>query len=212
MHVLLSMLVAGYLLHAVAGDEAPTTYSKTGCVCLGNCDRTIDSPFTPWCYTSDHGITVMPDNGQQFCGRYSLARQAFWDECSINVTTGGGGDTGSLHLSTFQDMWSYMTIAATAATAAGYCIMGCIASVVTSPRRTLWWLPISAATLGGCHGFLIGSIFAAIVSFMYLSMPYAINVNVAVSLGMGVAVMLTYGGLGRYSRKAAAPHASEYEE
>jgi hypothetical protein len=210
MGVLQAAALVCALLLPLTFAQTPLQYSITGCLCIGTCERTIDSPFRPWCYTSQRGIVITIEDAATYCGRYSLARQAFWDECMINTTTIEVSDT--IYLGTFDRMWSYITIAATAATAASYCIMGCAAAIATSPRRTLWWLPCASVIFGGCHGFIVGAGFAAIVSFMYLSLPYEISVSVAVSLGIGVAALLTYGGLGRYRPLIKAPHASEYDE
>ncbi len=126
-----------------------------------------------------------------------------------------------VQLINFRGMWGYMTTSTVASLALLYGAMGCAASLRTSPRSTLAWLPGLAALLGACQGLAVGSVFAMLVSFVYLSIPYAIDVRVAVSLGLGLAVVLAYAALGRHHNatgiKARAgevgngpPHAADY--
>ena len=76
-------------------------------------------------------------------------------------------------------------------------------------------MPGVAALVGSCHGLVVGSVLAALISLLYLSVPYAIDLRLAVAMGVGVAALLAFGALGRHSRKAGegadALHASELE-
>ena len=80
----------------------------------------------------------------------------------------------------------------------------------------LWLLlPGLSALVGSCHGLLVGAVGAALVSLLYLSIPYAISLNVAIAMGVSVAALLGFGALGRHSRKTGVGdeplHASELE-
>ena len=196
------VLGATLLSHQISPALA-TDYTTDGCPCYGDCARTIDGFFTPWCYTSP---TDPPSDGT-YCGKFSSTRRAYWAECIVNVT----GVSEHYFLTTFNDMTTVMLVSSTALCGALYCIAGCIASLLTSPQRTVLWLPLASMMLGACQGFFIGAPFAVILSFLYLSIPYAIDFQVAVSLGLAVAVMVVYLGMGRHHKPFEAPHASEYE-
>jgi hypothetical protein len=183
----LILLLLGVVFTRVADANAVT--SNTGCECYGACSRSIDSLTQPWCYTS----IIDPPSTTVGCGKYSFVRHAWWDECTVNVTD----VTPRIVLETFDGMWMVITVSATGSMMIFYFLVGCVASYLTSFRRTVLWLPVTAACLGGCEGFLAGAVFAALVAFMYLSIPYAIDLSVSISLGVGLAVILTYASLGR---------------
>jgi hypothetical protein len=300
------LALAAVLLHVFLSplpgvDAAAAGMTSSGCPCVGLCERTVDSPFRPWCYTSNAGaaaprtvdpnnpnnpgstsssfptsgsstssssttssssstsssttsstgstsgsstsgsttsgsssgqtITVTPinpDTGLPYCGRFSVSRLRYWDECTLVNTT---GSTPVITLTTFESMWTYMTISTVGFTVLVYGTLGCAAAALTSARRStaFLWLPAAAACVGGCQAFVVGAIFASIVSFMYLSMPYAIDDRVAVSMGLGLGLILVYASLGRgqagpkvrggggdttgaRGALAGPPHASEYLE
>ena len=177
-----------------------------GCPCLSDCARTIDGFLTAWCYTTLADPPAL-DTGESYCGKWSSSRRAYWSECIVNVT----GANEHYFLTTFQDMATVMAVSSTAICATLYCLAGCIASFLTSPQKTVYWLPLASAFLGGCQGFFIGAPFAVILSFLYLSIPYAIDFEVTVSLGIAVAVLVVYLGMGRHHKPHEAPHASEFE-
>lgn len=204
----------------------------SGCKCMGSCERTVDSPFRPWCYTSDRGIPApITDSSSSssstrtnttlvYCGRYSVSRQAYWDECIIVNSTGTIDQV--VQLQTFEEMWSYMTISVVGSMALMYTCIGCVSLCWVTPGSGLAvLLPLSAGLFGACQGFFIGAMFAAIVAFIYLSIPYAIDARVAISLGIGLSILLAYTSLGRHytgsfrSKRGSASsggalHASEY--
>ena len=63
-----------------------TTYglSVGGCDCYSKCGTSFDS-LIPWCLTSESGVER--DDVIEPCGRYSQRRSAYWDECTVNVTS-----------------------------------------------------------------------------------------------------------------------------
>jgi hypothetical protein len=71
---------------------------------------------------------------------------------------------------------------------------------------------VTTAAIGGCHTLFVSAIFATIVAFLYLSIPFAIELTVAVSLGIGLSVLLLYISLGRQFVKLRPPHPSEFAE
>ena len=179
--------------------------TTSGCPCVTPCSRTLDSLAQQWCQTS---ISPVPE-AYPGCGlAFSPRLEAFWDYCQLNVTTTQTAGA----LTTFYDIWSVMTIATVAMTSGVYAVAGCVATLLTSPQRTFYWLPCVSATVGACHGTFVGGITAAIVAFLYLSIPYALDVSVAISFGVAVAVFVTYGALGRQRPPAVAMHASEYDD
>lgn len=133
-------------------------------------------------------------------------RRAWWEECTVNVTS----IAPHVYLTSFESLWATITVSATATCAVTYLIAGIIASCLTSPRKTFYWLPLVATLLGGLHGFIAGATFAAITSFMYMSLPYAVDNTVAISLGVGLAVVLTYAALGRQYNVVTPSISSDY--
>jgi hypothetical protein len=203
------------LLRAAAAAAAAYTTAAAaagartldGCPCVGECARTIDGFLTPWCYTSPSPPEPPP---QAYCGKYSSTRRAYWAECAANVT-GSGGFVASHPVTTFSELAGVMATSAVALCAALMGAAGVVAAALTSPRRALPWLPCAALALGGCQGVCVGGPIAAILAFLYLSIPYAIDYEVAVGLGVVVGLLAVYASLGRHARAHAAPHACEYE-
>jgi hypothetical protein len=182
--------------------QEPVQYSLSGCLCIGPCQRTADQFLTAWCLTSQEN----PPQGGTVCGRYSLSRQAYWDDCISNTTSDGT----LRYLDNFNDMWWHIAVTTTGVTGGSFLLCGIVASVLTSPRRTLFWLPAAATGLGVLYGFTGGAVFAVIIAFYYLVLPYAIDVSVAISLGFAFGLMLVYSSLGRQYKAYTAPHASEF--
>ena len=177
--------------------------TTSGCPCVTPCTRTIDSLAQPWCQTSASPVAASALG----CGpSYSPTLQAYWDYCQLNITS----TPSDVVLTTFPEMWSAMTISTVAAMSGVYAVAGCTATMLTSPQRTIYWLPCFSAMIGAFHGIFVGGISAMILAFLYLSIPYALDSSVAVSLGLAVAVFVTYSALGRHRRPALAMHASEY--
>jgi len=190
---------------ALAGDS----YTLHGCLCYGACERTIDSPFVPWCATTASVDEGAAGNVTAACAfaTYSPSRHAYWEACVQNVT--GVAAAATAPLTTFEAMWTTMTGAAVAGTALAYALMGCAASLLTSPRRTLWWLPEAAALFGAAQGLVVGGAFSAVLAFLYLSFPTAIDRSVALALGVAMALLLAYGALGRTFSKPPPAHGSD---
>ena len=190
--------------------------SLHGCACSAACARTVDSPLKPWCPTSG--------NVSATCGLgFSVAYNTLWDWCSVDTNATGAGGAAP-QLETFREMWSVMTASAVTALAGVYLVAGCAAAALATgwppapdgEALLLWlWLPGLAALLGSCHAMLVGAVLAALLSLLYLSVPYAIDVRVAVAMGVGIAALLAFGALGRHARKSEggepALHASELE-
>lgn len=198
------LLLAAVALWLLPRAEAAGEATARGCTCYNDCERTLDSLTQPWCDTTP----VSPPAGYPTCGKYSPSRDVWWDECTVNVTSSGQ----QVYLTTFDQIWTTITVSATATCASAYLVAGCAASLLTSPKRTIAWLPVTSALLGGCHGFLVGAMFGVVAAFMYLALPYAIDWAVAILLGVGLALLVTYSALGRSFRPFATPHAAEFCE
>ena len=63
-----------------------------------------------------------------------------------------------------------------------------------------------------CQALFVAAVFAACIAFLYLSMPYALELPVAVALGVACALMLLYASLGRQYARARPLHPSEFTE
>jgi len=215
------------LLHISSIESYSFGIGVSGCDCIGSCERTVDSPFRPWCYTSERGLPAPSTSNlinitEIYCGRYSVSRLAYWDECIIINTTGTSNQV--VQLQTFEEMWSYMTISIIGSMTFIYSFSSCLTLWYITPGSAIAiFLPLSVGLLGACQGFFIGAMFAAIVAFIYLSIPYAIDARVAISMGIGLSVLLSYTSLGRQyiggglrtkrgnnSITGGPPHASEY--
>ena len=176
---------------------AADSYTTYGCLCIGACERTIDSPFIPWCITSrTFNSTTGP------CGSvYSTSRAAYWQPCTVNVTgeSTGGSSTIVFPLTTFSSMFIYIASPAALGVAAAYGLVGLAAALrgSTTPLKTALWLPAAAAAIGGLHGIAVGAPVAALLSLLYLSLPYAIDASVAVALGLSVAALVVFAALSR---------------
>ena len=202
---LLLLLIS--LLGALVASQ-PISYAVDGCPCMGRCSRTVDNPYYAWCITSPEPIDNTPNNTLLYCGQYDDSRRAYTDACIVNTTGAATANT----ISDFNGLWTTMTISTTLACAAAYGIAGCIASALISAKKTMWWLPAAAVGLGACQGFCIGAVFAVIASFLFLSIPYAMEWSTVVALGIGLAVLIVYGALGRHYDKIVVPHVSEYAD
>jgi hypothetical protein len=197
-----STMLLGASVAALMAAPASADVTTDGCECLGECKRTLDGFLVAWCYTS----VVDPPPGN-YCGKFSASRNAYWAECVVNVTSTNSGH----YLTTFNEMVQVMAVSTTALCGILFGVAGCIASVLTSPRKTALWLPVVSAALGAFQGFFVGAPFAVFVAFLYLSIPYAIDFAVALNLGVAVALLVVYMGLGRHHRPFDAPHPAELE-
>jgi hypothetical protein len=154
-------LVLVIVLTSAAGQAGTTS---TGCICFGPCARTIDTLTDPWCTTSESPV----NSDTPRCGDslYSISRHAWWDYCTVNVTSSSPDES----LTTLTSAWTVMTTSTTAALAAVYLVAGCTASVLTSPQRTIYWLPCAAALIGALHGCIVGGISSLFIAFIFFSM------------------------------------------
>lgn len=227
------------LLAGARCARALASTSESGCPCISTCSRTIDSPFVKMCTTSE-GPTANPALNRT-CGSYSSIRNAYWEACNItsaacNITSAACADSTSsalprVPLTTFADMWKYICVSAGGGVAAVYALVGLALLLLLA--RTAWDLPSSApmrgelvahlvrsplywlafVLVGGLHGFLPGASLAAILSYMYLSMPYAIDSSVAIILGLMVAAVALFFALNRLGGGLRTNrHASAYDE
>ena len=72
--------------------------------------------------------------------------------------------------------------------AAVYGAAGALAARGSStPLKVILWAPAAGAVLGALHGLVVGAPFAALLAFFYMALPYAIDVSVAISLGLALA-------------------------
>lgn len=193
---------------STSGSGSSTTAnfgtSTLGCQCVEECGRTIDKWDEAWCPTSE----VNPPANYTGCGYWSPQLDLFWDTC-VPVINGTSGD--SVLLKTFPAMWTSITVSAVGTAASCFFLMGLVASGCISPGKTLVWLPFITALIGSCHALFVSAIFATILSFLYLSMPYAIDLSDGISFGVVLALLLVYASLGRQHAKMRPPHPSEFE-
>jgi hypothetical protein len=192
-------------LRSVLGQVGTT---QSGCICVGPCSRTITTLTAPWCTTSLSPVSADEIFNDCVTSRYSPQLRAWWDYCQVNVTS----EAPEQSLETLTSSWAVMTASTTAALASVYLVAGCTATVLTTPQSTMLWLPCAAALIGACHGALIGGISSLFISLIFFSMPYAINVQVGVSIGLAIAIFLAYAALGRHREPPRALHASVYED
>ena len=188
-YLLLLGLLAG-------GSEAVDSYSLSGCLCLGECARTIDSPFKPWCVTS-RGYN---GSATDACGStYSSARSAYWAYCTVNITNAAAAGVSRIFfpLTTFSSIFLYISVPAAAGVSAAYCFAGLVAAFrgSTAPLKTALWLPAAAAAAGALHGIVVGAPTAALIALLYLSLPYAIDAPVAVALGLSISALAVFSAI-----------------
>ena len=204
MPFLLAVAVACACLPAIGRADS----AVDGCPCLGACARTIDIPTSPWCFTSPVPTDDTPNNTALYCGSYDPDRVAYRDYCVVNTT----GAATVRTIDNLPELWATMTVSTTLAVAAAYGIAACAASILISTKRTIWWLPISAIGMGAAQGFSVGAVFAVIVSFLFMAIPYAVEWSTVVALGIGLACLIVYSGMGRHYSVVVAPAAAEYAD
>ena len=163
---------------------------------MGSCGRTIDSPFEPRCIVSrTFNVTGGPCDSE-----YSTSRAAYWQICTVNVTGASAArtDTFVFPLTTFSLMFFYIALPAAVGVAVAYGVVGFVAALrgSTTPLKTTLWLPAAAAAIGSLHGILVGAPVAALLSLLYLSLPYAIDASVAIALGLSVAALVVFAAFG----------------
>ena len=206
-----SLLAALSLLLLAQQSSATPGNTVLGCPCQLDCARTLNSLTATWCVTLGSPLNASLEG---VCyARWSPALVAYWDWCVQNVTDVRPQNV----LTSLSGMWNAMTWAAAGGTAAAYGVAACGATLGRGAlsRRAALWLPLSAMAVGGCHGFCVGAVFALLLSFVYLGMPYAIDLSFAVALGVMLAALLAYAATGPQALSVAAlvktaPHASEY--
>ena len=189
----------------------------TGCLCLDACGRSLDlSPFEDGCVTY---YGAKPPNGTLTCapgafGQYSGLRGAWWDFCVAaagNLSLAGAG-SGLLQeqLTTFRGMFQVMFFSALAGVALAYLLVMCalLWTLRGSVPRAVACLPL----MGCCHALIPGAVFSAVVSLVYLSVPYAIDSGVAIVLGLTMAAVLLFSAFGRDQPRQKPAHAVEFAE
>jgi hypothetical protein len=171
------------LVRPAAAASIVTEFSTGGCLCLTTCERTIDSPIDPWCITSY--------NSSATCGSFSASRGAFWQTCTVGArteTTASSANPLFFPLKTFRAVFVYVMVTCVGTVAAVYGAAGALAARGSStPLKVLLWAPAAGAVLGALHGLVVGAPFAALLAFFYMALPYAIDVSVAISLGLALA-------------------------
>jgi hypothetical protein len=161
-----------------------------GCLCLYECDLTFDA-FAPWCYTSEPNGDL-PDRP---CGFYSQSRNAYWDECTLNVTSGSAA-----YLSTYSGIYFAIVNAAVPTGAAPFFITGLFVAWPLISVHGQWWalaLPIVYGAYGAFVTFVPVAVLAIGIAQIYLAMPYAPPVDDTVLLGVALALPVAYYHLGR---------------
>ena len=216
------------LLLPPATDAQALGTAEAGCPCLTACSRTIDSPFVKMCTTTSGPA---PPVNSTVCGVFNAIRNAYWEACNTTLTELGASTAVSFTtLSTFSAMWFYMCAAAVAGVGSVYALVGLalvllLARTARDPhspapirnlllaglvRSPLAWLAFVLA--GACHGLLPGALLAAILSFVYLCMPYAIDSAVAITLGLTVAAVALFFACNRGGGEVRSKlHAAIYE-
>jgi hypothetical protein len=195
------------LLSAAAASMASAQggVSNQGCTCVSACGY---SPATlaPWCQTS-----TSPPAANATCGFFSSPDDYFWDYCTQNTTS--SAQSAAL-LRDFSSMWTAVAVPAVAVATVAAAAAGCAAVAHAAPPRAalLWALPAAAALIGGCHALFVAAAVAAILAFFYLSMPYALELSVAVALGVALGLLLVYASLGRQHAEKHTRHPSEFSE
>jgi len=200
-----SMRGAPLLALLLHGASADTQTSQSGCTCFSACARTIDSPFVKMCTTSLANVA-----SNQTCGTFNALRNAYWEACNSTSTESSTASSPAKPLTTFWGMWLHMCASAVGFVSAVYALVGLalvlllartardlhpsapiknqlLAGLVRSP---LMWLGFVLA--GAAHALFPSASLASILSYMYLSMPYAIDASVAITLGFTVAAVALF--------------------
>ena len=189
-----------------------------GCLCLDACARSLDlSPFAPQCETFRG--PVLPINGTLTCpagkfGTYSPLRDAYWDLCTAAASnfTLSDAQVGlfAAPLTTFRGMFTYIFFSSVVGTVAAYLLVACalLWTLRGSVPTAILCLPLA----GCCHVCIPGAVFAAFVSLMYLSIPYAIDSGVAIVLGLTMAAVVLFFAFNRDQPRHKPAHAVEFAE
>ena len=192
--------------------------TQLGCQCLNACARSLDlSPFAPECLT--YYGRAPPANGTLTCaagafGTYSSLRDAYWDLCTAaagNLSLAGvGAGVLSAQLTTFSGMFYVMFFSALAGVALAYLLVAL--ALLWTLRGSVPCAVFCLPCMGCCHVLLPGAAFAAIVSLVYLSIPYAIDTGVAIVLGLTMAAVLLFFAFNRDQPRHKPAHAVEFAE
>lgn len=101
-------------------------------------------------------------------------------------------------LDTFYDLWTHLVAWTMMGCAIAFGWAGVRACRVTTGYNHKWlWLPLTMMVIGSLVGFFEGAFVAALLSAMYMSIPYPVGVDVATGLGLGQAMIIIYCHLGR---------------
>lgn len=165
------------------------TLTKGGCICEEDCTTSFDLSF-PWCKTE------LKDGSA--CGQYSIPRGTFVDECLGNFTS-----QNIEHLDTLEEVWSRITLSATAATGVlywGVTISGLCVSTRGKNPKLLCAAPCCVMLYGVVFAFVVSSVSSTVIAGLYLNMPYVIDDSIAFTIGATHAIFFVYMHLGTYRR------------
>lgn len=109
-------------------------------------------------------------------------------------------------------MWVYIVACTCIGTGMSYYVAGCFAArTMRNRRRSLMWVPVLAGVVGVALAFFVSAVSACLIAGVYVSIPFAIDQNVAIALGFAQAALITYAHLGRgyHDYKAVPLHVDD---
>lgn len=166
--------------------------TQEGCTCVGDCGQLFLTSYN-WCYTEDPTPGAPPPLVPN-CGRNWGVAKNWWDYCNNPENITGGPVT---YLDTAVDMWYHITVVTCMGSALAYFVAGCMACRVIKTKTTYLWLPLVFTMVGSLFAFAVSSASSYMIAAVYLSIPYSIDRDVAIGLGLAQAALLTYAHLGR---------------
>jgi hypothetical protein len=128
------------------------------------------------------------------------------DTTPANPPSGGGGassfgSTKAIFLTTVFDIWINLIIWCMITVAAVFFAASVHGVRVTSDKNTNKFGAIGITLLslvfGGFIGFIQGTIPAALIAAIAVSIPYSVGIDIAAGLGIGQAIIIVYFHLGR---------------
>mmetsp|Transcript_26977 Transcript_26977/g.93661 ORF Transcript_26977/g.93661 Transcript_26977/m.93661 type:complete len:312 (-) Transcript_26977:214-1149(-) len=176
-----------------ADDDDFVIISDSGCVCQSDCGNLLGYSYS-WCYTS-----IILSQGKP-CG--IAGGTGYWDYCTDPRAS--ADDSVVTSLSSSHEVWAYVTACTCIGCAIAYFVAGCMASRILG-KWTFLWLPLVFTMLGTIFAFCVGSISAYFLAGVYFSIPYFIDRDVAIGLGVAQAALITYAHLGRGYHMFQAP-------
>ncbi|GAB5368394.1 hypothetical protein AAMO2058_001315500 [Amorphochlora amoebiformis] len=112
-------------------------------------------------------------------------------------TSSTSGANDIVFLSSFSEIWTFVTIWAVTVVGIVYFIMFCRVPYVDIFKLKGLWIPWVAMTWGIIVGFIHGAPIAAVIAGLYTTIPYAIGSDVATSIGIAEAIVIIYFHWGR---------------